>query len=483
MASRRPSRRSGAPGPRRRARARTARAAQIGLPLLGVILAAAAALRAVGIQYGLPFGSLLNPDEQSIVPRAWKMVHGSGLDPHWFDYPTLVMYLLAPFQAWQGAPSYLTARIVILVLGLGAVAATWWLGRRAYGAQAGLIGAATVAVATLHVEYSRMAVTDVPLTLGVAVALGLVVTGRLEWAGVAAGLAAGAKYPGVFLAVPIVLCGWGRWRCVAVALALGALTFLATSPFVLVHPHQAVHEALRVQRLAREGWLGFENDSVTPIAFLGRLWHGVGPLLVLAVLGLAVAAWKRSRADLALGSFAVVYFLDLLTLQAHFDRYALPLIPVAGVLAGRLAGRWRVAAPVALALLIVPLWWSVDNAVRHTRTDTRVVAERWIAANVPAGAPLAAESSIALPGAPTLPLLLPGPGRPHDPNRDLARLRAQGIRYVVVSGAVADRVLAARSRYPQEAQLYGDLAARATRVYEVRPGGGLTGPWVAVYRL
>ena len=28
---------------------------------------------------------LLNPDEQNIVPRAWRMIHGGGLDPHWFD--------------------------------------------------------------------------------------------------------------------------------------------------------------------------------------------------------------------------------------------------------------------------------------------------------------------------------------------------------------------------------------------------------------
>src|SRR5262245_7094552 len=42
------------------------------------LLGAAAAIRLVGIQYGLPFGNLLNPDEQSIVPRAWKMVHGGG---------------------------------------------------------------------------------------------------------------------------------------------------------------------------------------------------------------------------------------------------------------------------------------------------------------------------------------------------------------------------------------------------------------------
>ena len=100
---------------------------------LGAILALATALRFVGIEYGLPFGGLLNPDEQNIVPRAWAMVHGAGADPHWFDYPTLTMYLLAPFQAWHSEPSYLTARVTIVVLALGGIAASWWLGRRAYG--------------------------------------------------------------------------------------------------------------------------------------------------------------------------------------------------------------------------------------------------------------------------------------------------------------------------------------------------------------
>src|SRR5205085_776648 len=89
-------------------------------------LAGAAALRIVGIEYGLPFGNLLNPDEQTIVPRAWRLVHGGGGDPHWFNYPTLLMYLNAPFQAWQREPSFLTARIVAVMLGLGAIAASWW---------------------------------------------------------------------------------------------------------------------------------------------------------------------------------------------------------------------------------------------------------------------------------------------------------------------------------------------------------------------
>ena len=263
------------------------------------------------------------------------------------------------------------------------------------------------------------------------------------------------------------------------SLTLAATAFLATSPFVLVHPQQAVHEALRVQRLAREGWLGFEHDYPTPLAFLDRLWHGVGPLLVLAAVGLLVALWKRSRTDLALASFVVVYFLDLMTLHAHFDRYALPLIPAVGVLAGRL----RPAAPLALALLVVPLWWSIGDAARLTRTDTRVVAAHWISTHLPVAASVAAESSTALSGQRVLPLLLPGPGRGFDPNRSVARLRADGVRYVVVTGAVADRVLRARAAYPREARFYDDLAGSATRVLDVEPGGGRTGPWVRVYRL
>ena len=467
-------------------RPRSSGTAAAGLPLLAALIAVAAALRATGIQYGLPFGSLRNPDEQSIVPRAWKMVHGGGLDPGWFDYPTLVIYLLAPFQAWQDAPSYLTGRIVILVLGLAAVAATWWLGRRAYGPWAGALGAAGVAVATVHVDYSRMAVTDVPLTLGVAVTLGLLVLGRLEWAGVALGLAASAKYPGIFLVVPLVVAGWRQWRRIAVALALAAGAFLATSPFVLVHPGQAIDDATRVQRLAGEGWLGFENDLATPLAFADRLWDALGPLLALAVAGVAVALWRRTRTDLVLASFAIVYFLDLLTLNAHFDRYTLPLLPALAVLAGGVRPRVPplIAVPLAAAALAVPLWWSAEDASRLTRTDTRVVAERWIAANIPAGATVAAESSTPpLRGVRVLPLLLPGPGRPSDPNRSLARLRDQGAQWVVVSGAVAERVLRARSRYPQEAALYDDLERSAARAYRLDPGGGLGGPWVAVYRL
>ncbi len=446
---------------------------------LAAILVLAAALRLTGVRYGLPL-PVLNPDEANIVPRGWRMGHGH-LDPGWYDYPSLLMALLAPVQAFFGAPSFLAARLIAVGVGVGGVGATWWLGRRAYGTGAAIVGAATVAVATTHVAYSRMAVTDVLLTLAVTCVLALAVEGRLAWAGLAVGLAAAAKYPGTIAIVPVVVAGWGRWRALGEAAVLAVAGFALTSPFVLIHAGAAWGDFSRVQRLARSGWLGFENDPVAPLAYTERLWSAVGPFLVLAGVALVAALLRRSRADLILLSFALVYWLSLMPQQAHFSRYVLPLVPVLGVLAGSV--RWGV--PVALVLLVVPLWWSIGDARELTRTDTRVRAAAWVDAHVPDADRIAADpSTLPLVGRPVTRLELPGPGRPSDPRRDLAALRRAGVRWVVVSGAVTDRVLAVPDRYPREARFYEQLGRGRRPVYAVFPGAaGLAGPWVRIYRI
>jgi hypothetical protein len=139
---------------------------------------------------------------------------------------------------------------------------------------------------------------------------------------------------------------------------------------------------------------------------------------------------------------------------------------------------------VTLLLLIVPLTWSARDAADLTRKDTRVAAREWILAHVPRDAKVAADPSTAeLPGYDVLPLALPGPGRPFDPHRDLVRLRLDGVRYVVLTGAVEDRVYDAREHYPREVRLNLQLADEADPVYTTPPGDKLSGPWVAVYRI
>jgi hypothetical protein len=104
--------------------------------------------------------------------------------------------------------------------------------------------------------------------------------------------------------------------------------------------------------------------------------------------------------------------------------------------------------------------------------------------HLPHGARIAVDSSLTpFDGFRVLKLRLPLPEEERaDPNRDLTRLRNSGYRYAVVTGAIADRVLAARKRYPRESEFYDDLATLTNRLLYVRPDG-LNGPWVAVYRL
>jgi hypothetical protein len=338
-----------------------------------------------------------------------------------------------------------------------------------------------VGVATTHVAYSRMAVTDVLLTLAITCVLALAVGGRIEWAGVAVGLAASAKYPGAIAAVPVIMAGWGRWKALGRAGGLAIVGFALTSPFVLIHAASAWDDISRVQRLARVGWLGFENDPVVPLAYLDRLWDAVGPLVLVAAVGVVAALIRRTKTDLILVSFAIAYWLTLMPQQAHFERYILPLVPVLAVLAGSV----RVVVPFALVALALPLAWSVSDACELTRTDTRLRADAWVAAHVAQGDTIAADpSTLPLTGRQVVRLELPGPGRPSDPKRDLAWLRREGVKWVIVSGDVTDRVLAASARYPRETAFYEQLSRGRKPAFVVLPEEpGLAGPWVRVYRL
>jgi 4-amino-4-deoxy-L-arabinose transferase-like glycosyltransferase len=359
---------------------------------------------------------------------------------------------------------------VIVAFAVAGVAAAWWLGSAAYGTVAAAVAAVVTAVATTHVTFSHAAVTDVPLTTLVTVALALLVTGRLELAGVAIGLAAAAKYPGALVLVPLVVVAWRQWRRLALSLVLAAVAFFAASPFVLLDAASTWSALTRIQREHRRGWLGFEHDHWSGIAFAGHLWDALGPALLIAVAALVVALVRRKgNGDVVLGAFVVAYYVSLLPLHSHFPRYVLPLIPALGAL----AGRFRALASVTLLLLIVPLAWSIRDDARLTRTDTRVVAARWISTYVPKGSTIAAESSTAVPaGYPVVPIPLPLPGRD-------ARVDVDGAKWILVSGAVADRVLAAHDEYPERSAFYARLKQPAFRL---RAQDGTSGPWVAVYR-
>ncbi len=195
----------------------------------------------------------------------------------------------------------------------------------------------------------------------------------------------------------------------------------------------------------------------------------------MALAGVAVAAWRHTRRDLVLLSFLVVYSVSLLPIEAHFDRYVLPVVPVLAVLAGR--GRWLAAA--ALVAAVAPLWWSVGDARALTARDPRLDAAAWVERHVPDGDRIAVDPSTLPLDDRVVRLELPGPERSFDSRRDVGALRRAGFEWLVVGDAVTDRVLAAAGDYPREARFYRSLARRQP-AFEAAAEDGR---WVRVYRI
>lgn len=471
-------------------------------------------------------------------------------------------------------PYFLLARLLSVAVGTASVWLVWRLGRVAYGTAAGLLAALFLAVAPLHVAYSHMAVTDVTAVGFALLAFvlfqraarggerrqsgaedeadrvpadgvpadnaqnggGPAAGHAARWlvlGALAAGLATSTKYNLGMLVLPATVAAVyaGREEVARRAAAGGRaallwlrllvlrvyapmlLAFVVASPFVVLDAPRFWRDFTRQSQIMDRGWLGFEHVG-------NGFWYNVTPNLtgavgvVLAVLGaagIAWAFWRRTRLDLLLAPYVVVYFVYIGTWKELADRYLLPIVPLLILLAVRLVVELaclrprarRFALPAAVVVLaaafVLPLQASLAFVGTLSGTDTREVAREWIQEHIPAGALIAVENY----GPPLVRegqlhhyrsrgldpvayrlvrLKLPLPGTP-ERTRDLDRLREQGVEYVVTSSRVRDRVLAAAAEYPELVAFYEGLEAQAQLVEEFRPGPGERGPVLRLYRL
>jgi hypothetical protein len=376
----------------------------------------AAGLRLWGINFGLP--ALYRPDEDVTVGRAMGILHGI-LDPHFADWPHLYFYVaaawLAPFHllglVQDQASGYLGVRILGALLGSLTVLLVFEFGRRAYGWLAGFLGAGALAVAFLHVRDSHFGTLDIPLTLAAVAALyiayrtmGSSGARPLLLNGISLGVAASLKYNGALVFAGIAAAQWLRASYerthrsrilvrLAVIAAVGVITLAITSPFLVLDPAMTQHGIgyifthLGKATAPAIGWVQLSL----------ALWFGIDPVLVLlAILGLAYAAWRRNPADVIILTFLVVYILLIGAGRSVFFRYADPMIPVLCLLGGRALaaliertarGRTRsLALAAALVLIVVaPLVHDLRYDLLIQQQDTRTLAFDWLAQHVPVG--------------------------------------------------------------------------------------------------
>jgi len=449
------------------------------LILVLAILTAAAGFRIWGLDWGLPtkqhFFSY-HPDETILLNAAISVDLLSGhLDPGFYNYGSLYVFLsnLAITTATllgainiggdplssigEFAKVYMSGRVVTVTLGILTVYLMYALGRRMHGRLVGLLAAAFMAIAPIHVMHSRFMTVDVPATFFVA--LSLLYAARIpdddRWrnyilAGLHAGFAAATKYNAGLVVIalgaahlasingrPLLLAFHRKWLGGIAAAAAGFLigcpgSVLNTQAFVRDFRFEALHAG------SGHGLLFAGTGSGFSYHLMHSLLPGLGPaLLIPGILGVVLALtkarplsivariltpWRLQIAmpqaavrDLMLIAFLASYYTLIGIAQVRFARYTMPILPVVLLLGARIViecARTRritavIVATATTACLLYTAAYTAALSTVFASADTRDEAAVWVRTNVPEG------SSIALPTTPWFytPPLLPSFGQ------------------------------------------------------------------------
>jgi 4-amino-4-deoxy-L-arabinose transferase-like glycosyltransferase len=417
--------------------------------VLAAILVSGSALRLWGINFGLPF--LYHPDEPTAVTSALRILHTGNLDPGFFFWPSLLVYLNAvlyfgyfvigflkgsfstpadlPYLDFEGvaigkAPLpelILLGRVLSATFGVASIFLVYLICHEMQVSKpVGWLAAALFAVEPISVMNSQFIRPDVIAIFFALVAfyfsLQILKNPSIKnyaLAGISCGLAASTKYPLGLICVSILAAHAirFRWRVllqpeIYISALASLAAFSLTTPFAILHFSQFIREGiLRDVNLYRSAIsLGASTSAEW---YLALLWSNIGWVLPLALGELFLLLLRRDNKALLMASFLIPYLVLINSFALHFDNTILPALPFLCVLAALFIARlydfgmrwqpakekWMTAGFAAAAILLVlPLSSAtVANDQRISSPDGRETARRWIEANLPAGSRIALE--------------------------------------------------------------------------------------------
>ncbi len=493
---------------------------------LAALAIAGFALRTVGRDFGLPL--IPHPDEPGVLAVAARMLRDGTLDPDWFIYPTLYLYLILPLMglSYISARSaglvgdlttishlepgfLLAARTVSAVAGIAtlvpiyAAARNLWDGER--GRQAGMVAAALVTFSFIHVRESQYAVTDTVLTFLLSIALvgcvGILRSGlprHYFLAGFAGGLAGAAKYSALPIVVVILAAhllgrrarNWIDSRPLLSAAGLAA-GFVAGAPYSVLNPDAFLDH---LAYLTTVGSPGIPHERLMWLIGYG-MESGFGPILMAASCVIAVAVLhRRDKRELLLLVYVLAFMAQVTYADIKaFPRYWLPAMPGLVLLFGgytvNLAWwlRERLAWPTAARTLLVTVatilacWPTGREAISWTRARTfdsaPTLAYEWIQANAPPRSIVATE--VPMVAARSRIDFYDYPAGVHA--RNIREWRRDGVDIMALSGAIDDGVA---TKGP-ERRAREQLRRRLVHLQSFDAPGipAVTGPSVHIYRV
>ncbi len=442
------------------------------IALVAVVVLAAFLRLSTGLDWDQ--GGVFHPDERAIMQRvldcigwsksgicadvgsssfSWRDILSpdrSPLNPGWFNYGSLPLYILKLTEVVSGSgyPDLLLyGRAVSVAADIGTLVLIYALGVRLFSRRVGLLAALLGALAVLHIQLSRFITVDAMLTLFVVATLYFSVRvaqeGKLRYstlAGVAFGLALATKFAALPLVVIVAVAhilfwvsprsevlstatfvkagrtGFSRYVLVggAASALFGAIAFFLGEPYAILDWRSFMRDVTTQSQMVRLiSDLPFTRQYIGTTPYLYYIvqlgtW-GLGPAL--GVAAWAGAAWGivrglivRRKSDLVVLGWLVLYFGITGAFGVKFMRYMEPVTPVMFIygaallfwisdrLRSRLHSRVRLIAwlPVAVVLLL-----TFHYAFAFTSANSGIHpawrASNWLAENAPSGSAVVQE--------------------------------------------------------------------------------------------
>lgn len=446
-----------------------------------------------------------HPDEPTNLRVVDAMVVNGDPNPHFFNYPSLFLYLHSavhldgPLLGWlpglgERAPvtalteggafltgvgfaptsgSVLVHRLLTVLCGVVLVVVGWFTARRVTtGVVPPALTAALLGFSPTLIEHSKLVTPDMlaALLVGVGVLCSVWVFQNGSWtsylvAGAAVGFAAGAKYTAVFVAASLVVAAVLAKRREAlirlpVAGLIAGTAFLLSTPFALLD-REAFLAGLEFERKHyAAGHDGMEGDTVS--FYLELLVSREGVLVLAALAGLvAVGFLVRDRWPVAaiLLAFPVVYGISVGLQTVRNDRTIMLILPPLAVLAAFLVERLRGRAVVTAGVSAVALTVAITTTWPKSGPTTWSQALDWLA------------------DSPGTTLLVESYGPYPDPDRFevVGRMRLidgeipANADYLIASEGIYGRYLT--GGYPAEESAYEDLFGRYAEVARFTDNG------------
>jgi hypothetical protein len=405
-----------------------------GAPLrIGLIVALALALRLFALGWGIPTAthSSFHPDEGAGIgailqlwddPRHLSTSYFAATKGTGFFYTGMAAMMLGSSVGWLGPKGtsftgpeevregFLYLRSLTVMFSLGTVFLVFLIGRRLFGPAVGELAALLEAVSPVSAINAHYIKTDCPEAFWVTLTLYLAVRSARDrrWllaAMFTAGVAGAFKYPGISAAVLVAAAAWlfaPEDRSRRLRLTLYSLPLLAAG-FFLFCPGALLEPGIFLRGLTGEvGRKVATGSALAPagrvLAYPFRLMRGVGIALPLgALVGVAYSLLRRRAESWLLLAWLLPYAAVMSSSAVVLVRYAVPMMPVAGLLLARAAlefgsedrstrrfvraGMGVFAAAVLLVTLV--------HLRTMSRPDPRELAGQWIRSHIQSGEAIA----------------------------------------------------------------------------------------------